>query len=225
MDANGEAWITYETSDSEGNFQSADQDMNYGSDPNYSEDKGGDYTASPEGESENVLVGDSSNGTITVRDVVEEDKPAEILNFTFKGTGFEILSRTTDADYAVLNVVVSKGNEVVKRLPVICECENGDLYQVPVIAITDLAYGTYTVKLQVAYNASETNPTPRVYIDGIRIYSPLAEDKESEYYTPDEATAEILKIKKLIVGENTITDGTEGEVAANTVKAVYASVF
>jgi hypothetical protein len=228
VDANGEAWITYATSDSEGNFQSADQDMNYGSDPNYNEDKDGNLVARDENGKEiegDALVGDASNGTITVRDVVAADRPAEILNFTFVGTGFEILSRTTDANYAVLNVVVSQNDEVVKRLPVICECENGDLYQVPVIAITDLGYGTYTVQLQVAYNASETNPTPRVYIDGIRIYSPLAADKKSEYYTPDEETAEIFKIKKLIVGENTITGGTEGEVAEKTVKAVYASVY
>jgi hypothetical protein len=160
------------------------------------------------GSDTDVLVGDSSNGTIHVRDVVADDKPAEILNFTFVGTGFEILSRTTNADYAVLNVKVTntEGN-LVRMLPVICECENGDLYQVPVISITDLERGTYNVQLQVAYNASETNTDPRVYIDGIRIYSPLAEDQESEFYTPDEAAAEIIEIKQLIADSTVVYAG------------------
>jgi hypothetical protein len=78
--------------------------------------------------------------------------------------------------------------------------------------------------LYVAYNASATNPTPRVYIDGIRIYSPLADDQESEYYTPDEAAAKFFEIKPLIVGEEAITDGATGKVTTEP-KVVYASVY
>ena len=170
-------------------YQSADQNSPYGSDPNYSMDK-----IAPSG-----LRGDASNGTIRVHTVQDQDQPYELMSFTFQGTGFEILSRTTDLDYAVLNVEVYKAGtaEPVKRQPVICESANGDLYQVPVLAVKDLDYGTYTVKLSVSYNGTTTN-TPKAYIDGVRIYSPLNGDLEQLYYNSNEAKATVTEVKKLI---------------------------
>jgi hypothetical protein len=178
-----ESWVQY---GSGSNYQSADQNMNYGYDPNYSVDK-----VAPAG-----LQGDASNGTIRVHTV--GDGVYDLMKFSFVGTGFEILSRTTDLDYCIMRVDVkdSNGNSV-RTFPVICESENGDLYQVPVISVTGLDYGTYTVTLAVSNNASETN-TPKVYMDGVRIYSPLSDDLEKLYYSSDEAKATITEVKKLI---------------------------
>ncbi|MDD5969833.1 MAG: fibro-slime domain-containing protein [Anaerostipes sp.] len=220
----GNQWVTYETVDSEGNMQSADQDSNYGSDPNYEADKQGTLTANTddltEAEKEKAqevintvggtLEGDASNGTITATKV---NTTGEILNFEFDGTGFEIISRTTSNNYAVLSVKVTntKTSEVVKQFPVITECVNGDLYQVPVISVKDLSAGSYKVSLSAA-RSTET-AIRVVYIDGIRIYGALegktleitnedgkteTVDKTDEYYSDDEKDAKITQVKTLI---------------------------
>jgi hypothetical protein len=180
---NGGSWVQY---GSGSNYQSADQDMNYGYDPNYSVDK-----VAPAG-----LQGDASNGTIRVHTVGEG--VYDLMTFSFVGTGFEILSRTTDLDYCIMRVdVKDSSDKSVRTFPVICESESGDLYQVPVISVKDLDYGTYTVTLAVSNNASKTN-TPRVYMDGVRIYNPLSSTLQETYYSADEAKASITEVKKLI---------------------------
>jgi fibro-slime domain-containing protein len=181
--SNGEAWVQYGSGN---DYQSDDQDMNYGFDPNYSIDK-----VAPSG-----LQGDASNGTIRVHTVGAG--AYKLMTFDFVGTGFEILSRTTDLDYCIMLAEVKNANgEIVRRLPVICESENGDLYQVPVISITGLTYGKYTVTLSVSNNASETN-MPKVYMDGVRIYSPLTDEQEALYYSADEVNATITEVKQLV---------------------------
>ena len=230
-------WAHYETVDEEGKSvagteQSADQDSNYGSDPNYQEDKIG--TEWSEGEiigtttfkldTSNLdalqasgiaelnkylgLSGSDSNGTVNVLKV---NQTAEVMYFDFKGTGFEILSRTTDEQYAVINVEVYKctkdeeGNDsytLVKQKPVITESKGGDLYQVPIISITDLPHDNYRVSVKAA---GSTETKIRVlYIDGIRIYGPLDDDKALEYYNPEEYQAKFYEIKQLIKDGNTI---------------------
>lgn len=228
--ADGNQWVTYETVDSEGNMQSADQDSNYGSDPNYDADKQGTLTAKTENLTEaekeaakevidtvgGTLEGDASNGTITatkVNAIDNDNTPREILNFEFDGTGFEIISRTTSNNYAVLSVKVTNTNtgEVVKQFPVITECVNGDLYQVPVISVKNLTSANYKVSLTAAVSTSTA--TRIVYIDGIRIYGALEGktleikkddgttekvDKTDEYYSDDEKDAVITQVKTLI---------------------------
>ena len=165
-------WAHYETVDEDGNSvagteQSADQDSNYGSDPNYMEDKVGEIVS---GESVGTVVdhttlnldtsdldalqasgieylneymglgGSDSNGTVNQL-VVNET--AEVMFFEFVGTGFEIVSRTTADEYAVINVQVQKKNDdgtytIVRQKPVITESISGTLYQVPIISITGL---------------------------------------------------------------------------------------
>lgn len=198
----GNKWELYK-SDDVGDQQSADPNSNYGSDPNYSEDKTGTLTL-VDGNGNTVpeatLEGDASNGTIHKLTVNNTD---DVLSFDFKGTGFEIISRTTSEKYAVISVKVEKLNEkkeptgeIVKEFPVITECKNGDLYQVPIISVTDLPYDRYKVTLSAA--KSTTSATRELYIDGIRIYGPLSEKDQEKYYNADEAAAKITEIKKLI---------------------------
>lgn len=220
----GNQWVTYETFDSDGNMQSADQKSNYGSDPNYEADKQGELTANTDELTEDekaaaidliksvggTLEGDASNGTIHATQV---KTTGEILNFEFDGTGFEIVSRTTSDKYAVLSVKVTDTatDSVVKQFPVITECVNGDLYQVPVISVKDLPAGHYKVSLSAA--KSTATKTRIVYIDGIRIYGALegktleitnadettsTVDKTEAYYSDDEKQATITEVKKLI---------------------------
>lgn len=207
-------WAYYKSEGSEGNEQSADQDMPYGQDPNYQEDKETTYTKFQLNSNDlntyqeqqiNELNGylglgggDASNGTI--HELVVQ-QTAEVMNFEFRGTGFEIVSRTTDECYAVVSVRVDRKNSDdtytrVKEFPVITESKGGDLYQVPIISVTGLDRAEYKVTLTAA--GSTASKTRVLYIDGIRIYEPLDDVDELKYYNPDEANAEFLEVKSMI---------------------------
>ncbi len=172
--------------------QSADQNSPYGSDPNYSKDT--------------LLAdeSDASNGTLRSLTVATT---ADVMSFEFRGTGFEILSRTTQEIYAVVSVKVERKEAdgtytVVKQFPVITESKGGDLYQVPIISVTDLPWSDYKVTLKAA-GSTETK-TRVLYIDGIRIYHPLDGVGEVKYYNPDEAHAEFDEVKSLIGNGNAV---------------------
>lgn len=207
-------WAHYKTNDSEGNEQSADQNSPYGSDPNYSKDKETTYTKLVLDTSDmntyqqnvidylnqqlGLIGGDSSNGSLSVLEVKET---ADVMSFEFRGTGFEIVSRTTQEQYAVVSVKVERKNEdgtytVVKQFPVITESKGGDLYQVPIISVTGMDAAEYKVTLTAA--GSTKNKTRVLYIDGVRIYQPLEGLDYADYYNPDEAHAKFYEIKSLI---------------------------
>ena len=210
-DKNG--WAHYKTNDSEGNKQSADQNSPYGSDPNYQKDKVTEYTLvlntsdlnAYQQEVINYLNqqlglggGDSSNGSLSAL-VVKET--ADVMSFEFRGTGFEIVSRTTQNQYAVVSVKVERKNDdgtytVVKQFPVITESKGGDLYQVPIISVTGMDAAEYKVTLKAA-GSTETK-TRILYIDGVRIYQPLEGLDYADYYNPDEVHAKFYEIKSLI---------------------------
>ena len=146
------------------------------------------------------LGGWDSNGTVNELVV---NKTADVMHFDFVGTGFEIISRTTREQYAVINVQVLQDNDgdgvyetVVKQKPVITESKGDDLYQVPIISITDLTRGKYRVAIKAA--GSTENVTRVLYIDGVRIYGPLDDGSALEYYNPEEYQAKVYEIKQLI---------------------------
>ena len=212
-DKNG--WAHYRTADSEGNEQSADQESPYGSDPNYQLDKDTvysdvtDLSGLTDAQKEAIrelneelflgsLCGDSSNGSISVLYLKET---ADVLSFTFRGTGFEILSRTTCGMYALVIVTVERDNgdgtfEVVKQFPVITESKGGDLNQIPIISVTGLERADYKVTLTAS--GSTASKTRILFFDGVRIYQPLDETEAEAYYNSDEAGADFYEIKTLI---------------------------
>lgn len=163
-------------------------------------------------------VGDSSNGTIHRLCV---GKTADVMSFEFRGTGFEILSRTTQDIYAVVSVKVVSNTtgQTVKQFPVITECKGGDLYQVPILAVKGLPLDTYTVTLAAAGGTATKART--LYIDGVRIYQPLKAADQTEYYNAAEANAEFYEIKNLI-GEGR---AWYAEVASNSGTMVSGSTL
>lgn len=180
----GNSWtVTQEAA--AGTEQSADQQSNYGSDPNYA----ADITPS-------AITGDASNGTLHTLNVVTT---GEVMSFDFRGTGFEILSRTTKEPYAVINVLVYNTSNLstpVAVKPVITESKGGDLYQIPVISITGLPQGEYHVSVMAS---AKPDARDRVfYVDGLRIYEPLTAEDANTYYNPEEAGAAFTEIKALI---------------------------
>ena len=137
--------------------------------------------------------------------------------FTFTGDGFDIVSRTNE-NTAGLIAYVYKGKkdatffsnpavfkagakDLVKSIPVDTFYSNGDLYQVPVISTTLKERGTYTVYLKAL---STYTGQSVIYIDGVRIYNPLA-DKSA--YLETEKNTKVQELR----GINLVTlDGNNG---------------
>lgn len=145
--------------------------------------------------------------------------------FTFTGDGFDIVSRTNE-NTAGLIAYVYKGKkdatffsnpavfkagakDLVKSIPVDTFYSNGDLYQVPVISTTLKERGTYTVYLKAL---STYTGQSVIYIDGVRIYNPLA-DKSA--YLETEKNTKVQELREMLLGSspsiNLVTlDGNNG---------------
>lgn len=145
--------------------------------------------------------------------------------FTFTGDGFDIVSRTNentagliayvyngkkDAEYFRNPEVFKAGTkDLVKSIPVDTFYSNGDLYQVPVISTTLKERGTYTVYLKAL---STYTGQSVIYIDGVRIYNPLA-DKSA--YLETEKNTKVQELRGMLLGSspsiNLVTsDGNNG---------------
>jgi len=121
-------------------------------------------------------------------------------SFTFKGTGFDIVARTT-TDTAGIVCIIEKKNgekfELVKTVSVDTYYANGALYQIPVIHEEGLDYGTYQITLGV----KATTKSSVVYLDGVRIYNPMGTTGDSNYIA-NEKNVTITKIGDLVIGPN-----------------------
>lgn len=132
--------------------------------------------------------------------------------FTFTGDGFDIVSRTNE-NTAGLIAYVYKGKkdatffsnpavfkagakDLVKSIPVDTFYSNGDLYQVPVISTTLKERGTYTVYLKAL---STYTGQSVIYIDGVRIYNPLA-DKSA--YLETEKNTKVQELREMLLGSS-----------------------
>lgn len=134
--------------------------------------------------------------------------------FTFKGTGFDIISRTSKTTASIL-VNVYKGSvasgDPYRTIPLITYYDDGDLYQVPVIHEEGYDYGEYTVSITVMNFDNQGNVY--FYLDGIRIYNPLdsdaySDDMEEGYLGYEYMEPKDQEIRPLIL--NTTADENEG---------------
>ena len=186
--------------------QSADQNMNYGYDPVY------------EDLNNNTSTGHISMSGKTVKKITIQKK-GDIASFDFKGTGFELVSRTTANASGTIAISVkdSAGNEI-RYIPVITEFDNTAdgtndtdteaIYQVPVVRVEGLTHGQYMVTI-VGYPAYEWTQNPDgtwskdmkesyLYIDGVRIYNPLGNGSGTDKYLDTEKDAKFVNVRKLI---------------------------
>lgn len=135
--------------------------------------------------------------------------------FTFKGTGFDIISLTNNQSGAII-VTVSKNGNAVKNLLVdnyygYTKNENGEwvvnnkeencLYQIPVIQVRDLDYGEYTAEVKVFYNDAFNQTAGSSYsfwFDGFRVYDPMGKDN-SIYTQDDEGYPQYIKLRDVVI--------------------------
>lgn len=147
--------------------------------------------------------------------------------FTFKGTGFDIISLTDNTSGAIV-VDVYNGNStddqnlkdsyLVNNYYGYKQDENGNwvvaaekdknaLYQIPVMKVTGLGYGEYTAVIRVFYNSffdknySEENNNNQYsfWLDAVRIYDPMGE--YAGYTADNEGYPQYIKLHDEVVKE------------------------
>lgn len=149
--------------------------------------------------------------------------------FTFKGTGFDIIS-LTDNNSGAIFVDVYAGKEAtgtpVKRFAVdnyygykqdgngkwVVDTDSSNaLYQIPVMKVSGLDYGEYTAVIRVAYSKFFDTAKKNQYsfwLDAIRVYDPMGKDNET-YKQDNEGYPQYIKLRDQLAKEN-------GSVTTNT---------
>lgn len=136
-------------------------------------------------------------------------------SFTFTGTGFDVISLTNNKSGAIF-VDVYNGSKAVgkaeKKYVVnnyygytydeetktwkVAPDGNNALYQIPVMKITDLAYGEHTVVIKVAYSEYFDTANKSEYsfwLDAIRVYNPMG--KDYDYTADNEGYPQYIKLR------------------------------
>lgn len=130
-------------------------------------------------------------------------------SFTFRGTGFDLVSRT-DNNSAVIAISVQNSNgEYVQRKMLDLEYSSGTLYQIPVHQARFNEYDEYTVTITVSTAGQDAN----FYLDAIRIYNPIdpngedAAEANERYQSDDEANAEITELRNILLDSESYDHG------------------
>lgn len=136
-------------------------------------------------------------------------------SFTFTGTGFDVISLTNNKSgaifvdvyagskaegkaekkYVVNNYYGYTYNKDTKTWEVTPNVDN-TLYQIPVMKITDLAYGEHTVVIKVAYSEYFDTANKSEYsfwLDAIRVYNPMG--KDYDYTADNEGYPQYIKLR------------------------------
>lgn len=136
--------------------------------------------------------------------------------FTFKGTGFDVISLTSNTSGTVMYTVTN--SQGVKKQAGSVDTYYSDaagvttdsakaLYQIPVIKVSGLPYDTYTVKIEVGYG-SFFNHTDNDYysfwLDAIRVYDPMGKNKD-DYAQDGEGYPQYIKLHDALVADNVKT--------------------
>ena len=161
--------------------------------------------------------------------------------FSFKGTGFDVISLTNNTSGAILVDVYNSANEKVKGYFVdnyfgygknatgewVEMPKDGDniLYQIPVIKVSDLTYDNYNVTITVFYNdAFEHNGDSSYdfWLDAIRVYEPLGPSGNDSYKVDGEGYPQYIRLHDEIVKEGSSVGTSalfiEGEKEADVAK-------
>ena len=152
--------------------------------------------------------------------------------FTFKGTGFDVISLTNSDSGTVVYTVTNKSNgksesHIINNYYgyrydettgkwVVANNDSTAPYQVPVIKVSGLAYDTYEVTISVIYGALFDNTGDHQYsfwLDAIRVYDPAGATLNTEYAKDNENAPDYVRIKQVILDSKALkTDGATGAV-------------
>lgn len=205
--------------DVSGNFQQALEELGkkqnvYGYDSAYTQ-----------GNSTTFSMGSAKKVTVNA-DTYKTNKAWPTATFTFKGTGFDIISLTDNRSGAIFVDVAHKDTGVVEKKIVVdnyygykqdkdgnwvVDNENDNcLYQIPVIKVTGLGYDEYTVTIKVAYNDYFDHAAKQEYsfwLDAIRVYDPMGKDY-ADYTKDQEGYPQYIKLRDALAKDAASVDDT-----------------
>ena len=163
--------------------------------------------------------------------------------FTFKGTGFDIISLTNNKSGTIFvdvtNTATGKQYNYVVNNYYGYTCQNGEwvvdknasdtLYQIPVMKVDGLDYGEYNVVIKVAYNKFFDTAEAKEYsfwLDAVRIYDPMGE--YADYTQDNEGYPQYIKLRDTLVDGTAKPDGTDKTVfidggSTADIKTTYAN--
>ena len=154
-------------------------------------------------------------------------------SFTFKGTGFDIISLTNNKSGTIFvdvtNTATGKQyNYVVNNYYgytyqsgewVVDKNASDTLYQIPVMKVDGLDYGEYNVVIKVAYNKFFDTAEAKEYsfwLDAVRIYDPMGE--YADYTKDNEGYPQYIKLRdtlaKSTIGTTLFIDGKDSATIA-----------
>ena len=158
--------------------------------------------------------------------------------FTFKGTGFDIISLTNNKSGAIFVDVYKVGeekptysyivdnyygynyNKETGKWDVVNSGTENALYQIPVMKVTGLDYGEYNAVVTVFYDGlfNQTGDSQySFWLDAVRIYDPMGVDR-TEYKDDHEGYPQYIKLRdtlaKSTIGTTLFIDGKDSATIA-----------
>lgn len=147
--------------------------------------------------------------------------------FTFKGTGFDIISLTDNTSGAIFVDVVNKETGKKEKSVFVdnyygYSYENGTwkaepnnpnaIYQVPVIKVSGLDYDEHKVVIKVAYNTFFDDANAGSYsfwLDAVRVYDPAGNTLDNDYVKDREVKPIYVEVRKALIKQGSFTGGNE----------------
>lgn len=189
-------------------------------------------------------MGSARKVTVT-NDMAKDGVVWPTAQFTFKGTGFDIISLTDNTSGAIFVDVVGKTKGITQKLVVnnyygydydatTGEWKTTDkknpntLYQIPVMAVRDLEYDEYDVTIRVAYGQVFDKTGDSKYsfwLDAVRVYDPMGKDN-AIYNTGNEKEGypQYIKLRNELAKDAATRTGVVFiDGAANANIALYAN--
>lgn len=146
------------------------------------------------------------------------------VSFTFTGTGFDIISRASDNTGIVLVKVTPAGSQDYNGYFVntntsytfagtewVAQASGETVYQVPILHVDGLGYGTYTVEVTPYFDRQfKVGKTPAdtetyFWFDAVRVYNPAASTNTLANTVYDADAESAAKAKVYDIGEQLMT--------------------
>lgn len=193
-------------------------------------------------------MGSAKKVTVNASTYKENNSSWPTATFTFKGTGFDVISLTSNTSGTFFVTVTNKKTgEVVRKNTIdtyygyhqdqngnwVAEANNPNtLYQIPVMKIKGLEYAEYDVEIKVAYASfldHTSNASYSFWLDAIRVYDPMGKGYDytgSDNKSDNETNPGYVELRQVLVDANSL--GTGGAVfidgnANETSVATYAN--
>lgn len=146
--------------------------------------------------------------------------------FTFKGTGFDIISLTDNTSGAIMvtvegvtdttykkNFLVNnyygyKYDEISGEWGTVASGDSNAIYQIPVMKVNGIPYGEYKVTIGVLYNSlfdKTGNSAYSFWLDAVRIYDPMGE--YAGYTEDNEGYPQYIKLHDEVVKKTATPNG------------------